>query len=120
MSAGDTELRAPSVLEKNLVSRLLTNEFAGRNELRAQVEDLRVREIDNNGSLELVPGGAAPLAVVQQRIPVEARLIDSDGMTISILLHVLDGLMNELEIYRDDSKPVQRELSPEEVKPFTP
>ncbi|HZD22404.1 MAG TPA: hypothetical protein VE569_03235 [Acidimicrobiia bacterium] len=37
---------------------------------------------------------------------------DRDGMKIHVLLHVLDGVMDELEIYREDSQPLQNPLSP--------
>jgi hypothetical protein len=36
------------------------------------------------------------------------RLISSerDGVTVHVLLHIVDGLMKELEVYREDSAPV--------------
>jgi hypothetical protein len=37
-------------------------------------------------------------------VPVEADLEDDDGVTIHVL-HVLDGYLNELEVYREDSSP---------------
>jgi hypothetical protein len=62
-----------------------------------------------------VPNTRVVPAVVERRIPVEAELKDADGVTIHVLLHVLDGLLNELEVYRDDSGPIQRQISPEEL-----
>ena len=52
---------------------------------------------------------ASNRALVKRRIPIEAEGLDSDGVKVHFLLHVLDGFMAELEIYREDSKPV---LSP--------
>jgi hypothetical protein len=43
---------------------------------------------------------------------VEAELEDIDGMAIHLLLYVIDGHLDELEIYRDDSRPIQREILP--------
>jgi hypothetical protein len=50
------------------------------------------------------------------RIPVEAELEDGDGVTIHLLLHVLEGYLNELEVYRDDSAPVQVALQSESLR----
>jgi hypothetical protein len=40
------------------------------------------------------------------RIPVEMSVTDRDGMMILILLHVVNGYINELEITRADSQPI--------------
>ncbi len=74
-----------------------------------------VRQIDDNGSLEFARSEQTPAEVVR-RIPVEAELDDSDGVTIHLLLHVVDGLVKELEVYRDDSGPVQRTLTPQDLR----
>jgi hypothetical protein len=49
-------------------------------------------------------------------VPVEAELEDEDGVPVHVLLHVLDGYLNELEIYREDSAPVRRAIRPEELR----
>ena len=36
-------------------------------------------------------------------------------MVIHYLLHVVDGTMSELEVYKDDSSRVLRQVDPEEV-----
>jgi len=36
-------------------------------------------------------------------------------VVIHYLLHVVDGTMNELEVYKDDSSGVLRQAEPEEV-----
>ena len=50
------------------------------------------------------------------RIPVEGEAPDRDGMMIHYLLHVVDGRMNELEVYKDDSLRVLRHAEPEDLK----
>ena len=50
------------------------------------------------------------------RIPVEAEAQDRDGTMIHYLLHVVDGWMNELEVYKDDSSRVLRQAEPEDLK----
>ena len=35
---------------------------------------------------------------------MEAEALDDDGMPIAVLLHVIDGRLDELEVYWADSK----------------
>ncbi|HEY5943618.1 MAG TPA: hypothetical protein VIT89_12265 [Solirubrobacterales bacterium] len=93
---------------------LLRQEFPGRQALREQVSSLAVAPIDVEGSLRLEAEG--PRAEVRERVPVEAMVEDVDGVTIHVLLHVVDGLMSELEIYKDDLKAPRRELSPDDFR----
>jgi len=102
-------------LERQLLAVLLSTDFPGKDAVAEQVAAASVREIDDNGSLEFAPSDMMPADVVR-RIPVEAELDDSDGVTIHVLLHVVDGLVKELEVYRDDSGPVQRALVPENLR----
>jgi hypothetical protein len=67
-----------------------------------------------DGSLSIRVAGSMP-AVVIRRVPVEAERPDDDGVVIHVLLHVVDGFLNELEIYRDDSKSVRRAVTPEDL-----
>ncbi|MEQ1919420.1 MAG: hypothetical protein ABL955_09485 [Elusimicrobiota bacterium] len=50
----------------------------------------------------------APIATVLQRVPVEAASKDADGMGLHFLLHVVGGILHELEIFREDSEPVKK------------
>lgn len=111
----DHAFRTLSDLEGELLSVLLGADFPGRDALKKQVAVASVREIDDNGSLEFARSDETPAEVVR-RIPVEAELDDSDGVTIHLLLHVVDGLVQELEVYRDDSGPVQRTLNPHDFR----
>lgn len=49
----------------------------------------------------------AHVAMVLQRVPVEAQSKDADGMDIHFLLHVVGGFLRELEIFREDSEPIK-------------
>ncbi len=94
---------------------LLSAEFTGKSALVEQITMASVRAIDDNGSLEFAPSDGTP-AKVDRRIPVEAEIDDSDGVTIHVLLHVVDGIVRELEVYRDDSGRVQRALAPGDLR----
>jgi hypothetical protein len=54
----------------------------------------------------------APAAAVIQRVPVEARTRDPDGMDVFLLLHVVDGFAAELDVFRGDSAPRESEIDP--------
>jgi hypothetical protein len=109
------DFRPLSDLEAQLLAVLLGTNFSGRDALAEQVAAASVREIDHNGSLEFAPADATP-AEVARRVPVEAELDDNDGVTIHVLLHVVDGLLKELEVYRDDSGRIQRVLDPGDLR----
>jgi len=97
---------------ERIISALLTATFPGRDEVARQVAVARARRIDVDGSLKLSVGEAPPAPVVQ-RVPVEAEAEDIDGVTVHVLLHVIDGYIDELEIYRDDSAPLRGTIRPE-------
>jgi hypothetical protein len=100
------EWRSLSFAEQEMLRRLLATEFPGKNELLVQAKSASVKDLDDEGSIALDPGANVPLAGVERRIPVEAEFEDIDGTSVHVLLHVVDGRMNELEIYREDSAPL--------------
>lgn len=99
-----------SPAENRLLGQLLAVDFPGVAELREQARALTAKPLDLNGSVRLAVSTAEP-AQVKRRIPVEGTYIDHDGVRVNVLLHVVDGYLDELEIYRDDSASVQRRVS---------
>lgn len=91
--------------ETAILDRLFESPFHGRDELREQVKVATVTEIectDDCGSLEFrVPSGA-PRANVDKRPVVDAVGHDADGMVYEVLLHVVDGVLRELEFWKGD------------------
>jgi len=111
-----TSYRPLSDWERRIILRLLLEApFAGRDNLLSQVENAIARSIDEDGSISL-KCSLAQKARVATRIPVEGEAQDSDGVTIHYLLHVVDGEINELEVYKDDSTRVLRQTDPEDLK----
>lgn len=92
--------------ETELLIRLLSEDFSGRDILQAQVENSLVRTIDKNNSLEFRLVSTLTRADTLARIPVEGQFPDIDGVMIYVLLHVINGVINELEIFKADSSPV--------------
>ena len=98
-------LRHPTATETNLLQRLLNADFQGAEGLVRQLATTLVEPIDRDGSLRLRPVDPSP-ARVSRRIPVEATYTDADGVQVHVLVHVINGVLDELEVYREDSDAV--------------
>jgi RHS repeat-associated protein len=90
----------------------LSADFPGKRELVDQAKGALAETLDADGSIALHPAVDATAAQVVGRIPVEAEFEDLDGATVHVLLHVVRGFLNELEVYRDDLGPVQGGVRP--------
>lgn len=94
--------------EQRVLERLLSSPFAGRDELAVQADRASVSRIDRAGSLQFRTVG--PSAPVSQRVPVEGRYLDGSddplGPAVHLLLHVVDGHLHELEVYKDDGSDI--------------
>ena len=95
--------RPLSDLERTTVAVLLAEPFPGSEALRHQAQIARVNAecTCGCGSIALiVDRDAAIHADVSERIPVEGRssLPAADGTPVEVLLHVVDGFMNEVEV----------------------
>jgi len=94
-----TMSRALTNSEVRLLNRLLERDFPGRDEIAKQVNSARVEQIDINGSFKFFV--SRPMRVVTKfRIPVEGDFEDIDGMTIHVLLHVVNGIVMSWKFIR--------------------
>jgi hypothetical protein len=111
----ESHFRDATSEEKKLIHRLLEAQFPGKSEVARQLGDCRVRKIDNDGSLEIeVQAGHDP-APTTKRVPIEAEGKDEDGVGVHVLLHVVEGMVKEVEIYKDDGSPVRRIPGPRDL-----
>ncbi len=103
----DTEQPA-SRPEDVVLWALLSKEFPGSFELRAQAEVARVERDESSGSpfLRFYFDHGVQVAPVVQRIPVEGHFGEEDGQRIHCLLHVVNGVLEELEFFREDGAPI--------------
>jgi len=85
-----------------VLAKLLEADFEGRSQIEQQLHDVEVRTIDENGSLELRVTSSQK-AVTGSRVPSEGEVKDADGVIVHVLLHVVEGIATELEIYREDN-----------------
>lgn len=104
------ESRTPNDLEAKVLSLLLDQDFPGAPELREQLHGLRVAPVDDDGSLALRPQYGSSNAQVVRRVPVEGHYADRDGERVHVLLHVADGYLHELELFREDGEVVMQRL----------
>lgn len=91
--------------EQAIISFLLGHDFPGAAELRRQFERSLVRPLDDDGCLEIrvVSDEVAP---VSQRVPTEGYFVDADGVHVNLLIHVVDGKLSELEVFKEDNSPI--------------
>src|SRR5215207_3713737 len=94
--------------------------FLSREALREQLRNCLVKAIDQNGGLNiLVPSHARALG--RYRIPVERELEDRGGVTAHVLLHVVGGKADEVEVYKDDrANKLLSEIDPSRLELFCP
>lgn len=92
-------LREPDDYERAIFSRLLTASFTGKEIIQEQLKNCLVASLDDSGSLRLRTNFSEK-APVKYRVPVEGHLVASDGLPLEYLLHVLDGMVSELEIIK--------------------
>ena len=104
---GLPEFREPTETERLLLERLLEAEFPGRDELAPLLRAMRVRTVDEDGSLALNSQIAGNARVVK-RVPVEGEGKDEDGAIVHMLLHVVAGRPVELELFREDTQTVKK------------
>src|SRR5436190_20284344 len=109
-------MRELTLSEKQLLEKLLEPDFPGRDELRSQLARSKVRTLHEDGSMQFVDV-EGPTASVVERIPVEATYDDGDGIPILVLLHVIDGKLNELEIVKFGDSPIVWPPTPDRIHP---
>lgn len=100
--------------ERSVLDKMLSYPFSGKESIQQQLESAVVRTLetgDNYGSIEFRIQKDAKDVNVDQRVPIELEAYDKDGVPIAALLHVIDGKVDELEIYKADGSPILK--SPE-------
>lgn len=110
--------RSTGELERALIEKLVSIEFPGSEELSEQLKNASITWRISKGAPALliaVPDDT-PLAPVKRRIPIEAEAKDEDGRTLHLLLHVVDGRMNEVEVFREDGERVRRLPRPQDLR----
>lgn len=111
--------REMNIWERRLVDKLLEIPFPGSRDLAIQLRDSLVCSIDENGSVDFLVSTKKKVSV-HNPIPVEAEAEDSDGITIHLLLHVIEGIARGIEVYKEDSSDVIKFPDPTALRLFSP
>ena len=115
-----TTFRSLTPSEKAILDRLLAGDFAGRDEILQQIAESLVRSIDEDGSLEFRIISPVKATSTKSRVPTEGEAEDVDGITIHFLLHVVNDVVQELEIFKEDnSRPLTMPAS-NSIRVFAP
>lgn len=123
MSAPDREFRALTTIEKEIIGKLLSVDFRGRDELAQQLVGLQAATLDIAGSLKLKVSNGR-VAPIGRGVAVEAKYPDIDTRSevephVNVLLHVVDGKLSMLEIYKDDGSKILKPPEAGEHKTFS-
>jgi hypothetical protein len=93
--------------ERSILERLFAQLPDAKEELKAQSKSAKVITLDEEGSLRFViDSSIAPSAEFADRVPVTALFDDADGVPVYILLHIHEGKLFELEIYKADGSKI--------------
>ena len=98
--------------ERRLINRLLEENFPGRETIAMQAANCQARELDAHGCLEFKVEIDVE-AETKFRVPTEGEAEDVDGVTVHVLLHIINGKLNELEIYKDDGSEILQMPEPD-------
>jgi hypothetical protein len=103
-----TEWREPTDFERRLLRRILNREPLAA-AMRRQAETIRVRQIDEYGSLALAVPGRESTECAMAKIEPEGLAYDEDGAPISALVFAdTEGFLKELQIFKADGSPILR------------
>jgi hypothetical protein len=122
MSASEAEFRPLANSEMALIRKLLSADFRGRDELAQQLTGLQAMTLDAAGNLKLKVSGEGR-APIGRGVAVEAKYLDLDaenevGPRVHVLLHVVDGKLSMLEIYKDDGSKILKFPEPDKLEIF--
>lgn len=105
--------RKPTHTEYSIIHQLLSV-VEDRNEKERylhQIQDLEVKEIDDDGSLELkISHLEFRDSNTQARAIAEGILEVPDNHYVTFILHGRDGLLSELEIFKDDFSKITEKI----------
>jgi hypothetical protein len=111
-------LRPLTPLEKKIIDKLLEHPFQGNEQIKQQVKFCMASptgDLDNYGSIYLKTSSKVR-AKVTSRVPVEGITYDVDNVEVDIILHVVDGYVNELEIVKADGSDLKAPLNPDKIR----
>lgn len=95
-------------IEKAWLEAMLSVDFLGKEIISKQLDNAQISRDYNVGyiSLKINVDKSIEQFPFQIRVPIEMRVSGKDDIPIVFLLHVIDGVVDELEIFNADSSPI--------------
>jgi hypothetical protein len=108
MSDLHIELTNPRDLSDNewkILNKILSINFSGKDLIYKQLKTAKVISCCPCGckTVDIQVDDTLPKYELNKRIPVELKTFSKDGIPIIASIHLVNGYINELEIYRADS-----------------
>jgi hypothetical protein len=103
--------RKPTAYERSLIAALCSFPHPGYDVYAKQIDYLEVREFDRELQLECRVDDGAPIVVdpiARRGMIGEAHYVDDDGIGVDFLLHVDEGKLDFLEIFKVQNSDVLR------------
>lgn len=101
-----------SQMEKAWLEAMLSVDFLGKEIILMQLDNAQILREYNVGyiSLKVNVNKNIQQFPYQVRVPLEMRVKGRSGIPIVFLLHVIDGFVDELEIFNADSSPISSDI----------
>ena len=101
-------VRAFNNRELEWIHKLLSSDFAGREILKKQIEKSQasIEQYYDYISIKFLCKETLEHYPYKVRVPIEMRAFQSNSAPILFLLHIVDGLVFELEILTADSSKI--------------
>src|SRR5436190_7016668 len=111
----DSEFRELTTRERGLLEKLLDAAIHGRDELRTQLNHVKAKQIEDDGTLDLQCNGGIPAP--GKYLPVaEGISKDADGADIAVMLHLgKGGFMSMLEVIKYNGSPIIKPRAAEDL-----
>lgn len=112
------ELNNFSQQEKIWLETMLSKNFSGNEIILKQLNSAQVTRKYNTGyfSIKTNTDKRLPQFPFEIRVPVEMRVFGKDKVPIVFLLHVVNGYVDELEIFNADSSPLSKDIQIENAE----
>ncbi|WP_397516983.1 DUF6984 family protein [Rhizobium ruizarguesonis] len=105
--------------EQEIIRSLLSGAQSTRGYRELDISRYRAKTIDDFGSLELIPRDLKIDTSLPRHPLVSAYFSDENrpepGALVNIILFSRDTILSELQIYKSDGSPLQREIVPREI-----
>lgn len=106
------EPRELSDFQWKILNKMLSANFCGKDIILKQLETAKVISYCPCGckTIDIKVENDLPKYEYEKRVPVELRTFSKEGIPIIASLHIVNGYICELEIYRVDSEAIKEDV----------